>query len=580
MKASIYKLSLLLVVILFCYGNSFAQTHIDPPFLQIVSAENAITLDGKLDETDWARRFDYLIFKAGYKGGDVQYGVTSDLDVDSTLIDTTTTQVKILHNGLDLYISLQSDDKYVSKWGGSWEGDGMFMKLASANGIMYEFKLYFNASGTDPEMVFETGAPAGSAEAMGYKMPGTIVNDTTSADSGYTAELIIHLDQLGYTDQYAEVPVLINIFDPDKQTGTSGEEYKVGSYYKSWWGSEWGPTTRTLRLADPKIKVANKTADTIVLDGKLDENLWQNADYVVVGKGSGSSTGGYYSQWSDTNNTYEDQSMATVKFMHNGTDLYIGVESDDKSVCAWSSGWEADGLFLWMTNKGEMPPATRMEIKNMFFTQTIGAGADFQTSSSVPTGSAEGACYLPAGTVTHTETGGEDAGYSLEVVIHTDYYGYTVGDTVNLSVCMWDIDKADAVSYNADVSDYAPNWWGTQWCDPNFEKYFMYRGVVLSNSTDVEQTDNLMPSNYKLDQNYPNPFNPSTKISYSLPQSGNVSLVIYDVLGNKIEELVKKEQAAGNYVAEWNASKVASGVYFYTLKAGNYIQSKKMLLVK
>ena len=580
MKTYIYKLAFLLVVILFSFGRVIAQPHIDPPYLQVVSAEKPITLDGKLDEKDWARRFDFLVFKAEYKGGDVEYGVTQGLDVDSTLLDTTTTQVKFLHNGLDLYISLQSDDKYVNKWGGSWEGDGLFMKLASKNGIQYEFKLYFNAAGTDPEMVFETNAPAGSGEGVGWKLPGTIVNDTTQIDSGYTAELIIHLDMLGYTDEYSEVPVLVNIFDPDKQTGSPGEEYNVGSYYKMWWGSEWGPDTRILRLADPVVKTANKTTESINLDGKLDEAFWQNAYYVVVGKGSSSSTGGYYMQWNNPNNEYTDQSMATVKFVHNGTDLYVGVESDDKSVCAWSGGWEADGLFLWMTNKGETAPSNRMEIKNMFFDATVGASAVFQTSESVPTGSTDGACYLPAGTVTHTETGGEDAGYSLEVVIHTDFFGYAVGDTVNLSVCIWDLDYADAASFNLDVSDYAPNWWGTQWADPNFEKYFMYRGVILSNATDVEQNDNLIPTDFNLAQNYPNPFNPTTKISYSIPQSGNVSLVIYDVLGNKIEELVQKEQTAGNYTAEWNAAKVASGVYFYTLKAGNYVQSKKMLLVK
>lgn len=575
-KFTFVFLSLLLV----CFITTSAQSHIDPEYIQVVSSENPLTIDGELNETDWARRYDFLVFKPNFLGGDVEYGVTDGLLVDGdSYIDTTTTYVKFLHHGLDLYISLQSNDQYVNKWGGSWEGDGLFMKIEDAGGTVYEYKLYFNASGNDPDIVFEQGVQ-GSAEAAAWKHPATVVNDTSQIDSGYTAEMVIHLDQLGYTDPYAEVPVLINIFDPDKQTGSSGEEWNIGSYYKMWWGSEWGSEMRTLRLADPPLKTAYKTEDAITLDGQLNEDFWTGAESVVVGKGSASSTGGYYMQWNDTLNSYTDQSMATVKFMHNGTDLYVGLESDDKSVCKWSPGWEADGLFLWITNKGEDAPTTRMEIKNMYFDATVGAGSVFELSGSVPTGAAEGASYEPAGTVTHTETGGEDAGYSLEVVIHTDFFGYSVGDTVNLSVVVWDLDYADAASFDEHVSDYAPNWWGTQWADVNFEKYFLYRGIVLSNITDVKDNDGELITSYQLNQNYPNPFNPTTTIQYSIPERSNVSLKIYDVLGNEVETLISKEQAPGSYSVEWKADQVSSGVYFYTLQAGGHIYTKKMLLLK
>jgi len=580
MISSIYKLAATLFsVLLICFTTISAQNHIDPEYIQVVSTENPIVIDGKLDESDWARRYDFLVFKPGFLGGDVEYGVTNGVLVDGTYNDTTTTFVKFMHNGLDLYISLQSNDQYVNKWGGSWEGDGLFMKIANASGAMLEYKLYFNASGVDPDIVFEQGL-LGSAEAAAWKHPSTVVNDTTQIDSGYTAEMVIHLDQLGYTDPYSEIPVLINIFDPDGQTGSAGEEYNVGSYYKMWWGSEWGPDTRILRLADPPTRNAYMTEETIVLDGELNEDFWNNADHVIVGKGSSSSTGGYYMQWNDTLNSYTDQSMATVKFMHNGTDLYIGLESDDKSVGKWSPGWEADGLFLWITNKGEDAPTARMEIKNMFFDATIGAGAVFELSGSVPTGAAEGASYVPPGTVTHTETGGEDAGYSMEVVIHTDYFGYSVGDTVNLSVVVWDIDYADAASFDQNVSDYAPNWWGTQWADVNFEKHYLYRGVILSELTDVKEDNEKLITNYVLNQNYPNPFNPTTTIKYSIPERTNVSLKIYDVLGNEVETLLSKEQTAGTYSVEWKADQFASGVYFYTLQAGGHIYSKKMMLLK
>ena len=85
---------------------------------------------------------------------------------------------------------------------------------------------------------------------------------------------------------------------------------------------------------------------------------------------------------------------------------------------------------------------------------------------------------------------------------------------------------------------------------------------------------------FNLYQNYPNPFNPITKIKYSIPNQSSVTIKVYDILGREIETLINKEEKAGNYEINWNASKLSSGVYFYQLKAGEFIQTKKMLLLK
>ena len=98
-------------------------------------------------------------------------------------------------------------------------------------------------------------------------------------------------------------------------------------------------------------------------------------------------------------------------------------------------------------------------------------------------------------------------------------------------------------------------------------------------TVDVENTPNV-PSNFSLSQNYPNPFNPSTRISYSIAGLSKVSLKVYDILGREIITLVNEEKPAGKYEVNLNASSLASGVYFYQLKAGDFVQSKKMILVK
>jgi hypothetical protein len=90
----------------------------------------------------------------------------------------------------------------------------------------------------------------------------------------------------------------------------------------------------------------------------------------------------------------------------------------------------------------------------------------------------------------------------------------------------------------------------------------------------------IKPSEFKLEQNYPNPFNPSTIIRYHIPQDGIVTLKVYDILGSEVATLVNEQKTSGRYEVNFDASRLASGVYIYKLQAGSYIGSKKMLLVK
>ncbi len=90
----------------------------------------------------------------------------------------------------------------------------------------------------------------------------------------------------------------------------------------------------------------------------------------------------------------------------------------------------------------------------------------------------------------------------------------------------------------------------------------------------------LFPINLILNQNYPNPFNPSTKINWQSPVSGWQTLKVYDVLGNEVATLVNEYRNAGNYEINFDASKLSSGVYCYQLRTGEFVETKKMILVK
>jgi hypothetical protein len=93
-------------------------------------------------------------------------------------------------------------------------------------------------------------------------------------------------------------------------------------------------------------------------------------------------------------------------------------------------------------------------------------------------------------------------------------------------------------------------------------------------------TNNEIPTVYDLSQNYPNPFNPTTTIKYSIPKSGFVSLKVYDILGKEVANLVSQEMAAGYYSVNFDGSNLGSGVYFYRIESAEFVQTKKMLLIK
>jgi hypothetical protein len=93
-------------------------------------------------------------------------------------------------------------------------------------------------------------------------------------------------------------------------------------------------------------------------------------------------------------------------------------------------------------------------------------------------------------------------------------------------------------------------------------------------------SEGTLPASISLEQNYPNPFNPVTKINYSVPQFGLVTIKVYDVLGKEVATLVNEEKSVGNHQVDFSGYRLSSGVYFYKLQAGSFVETKKMQLLK
>lgn len=115
----------------------------------------------------------------------------------------------------------------------------------------------------------------------------------------------------------------------------------------------------------------------------------------------------------------------------------------------------------------------------------------------------------------------------------------------------------------------------------SFANYdYIINNWLVSTPTDIEDDEKNVPESFALLQNYPNPFNPSTQITFSLPERSNVTLKIYDVLGKEITTLVNEPKSAGTYTVNFDASRLSSGVYIYSIQAGDFLESRKMLLMK
>jgi parallel beta-helix repeat protein len=178
------------------------------------------------------------------------------------------------------------------------------------------------------------------------------------------------------------------------------------------------------------------------------------------------------------------------------------------------------------------------------------------------------------------------------MVISPDFVNLTLGDTLQFSVTGYDQVNnkfSFGAEWSADIGSIDQN--GLYLADEIdsaatvtvIDLVSQLKAMAKVQINYVTGLNNRKPENpqsYTLSQNYPNPFNPATTIKYALPKQSYVSLIIYNMLGREVKTLVSKTQNSGTYTIRFDATNLASGLYFYRLQAGNFTQIKKMLLVK
>ncbi len=584
----------------------------NPPKLLVKNAGAPVVLDGKLDEGDWSGAPSLLFgngaftkkqpgdmtvsggfdLKAGFKVNNVDYSIPNK--------DSSWARVKFIRKGMDLFVGVQSNDKSICRF--DWEGEGIFLQIKDNAGVTKEYKLYYQNIAANKDTIKYEESVLNSGAGAGFLPAGSTANDTTNVDNGYSAELRIRLDKLGYTAGVNAVQMSMNIFDPDGfqfnaalpwPYGMSPWDSARGSYYKSWWGSEWGNVMQTLEFQteydSPDTLMAKISSTAITLDGKLNEADWSTASTLVFGPANAPKTGtektvtggfdlkkNFNVNGVDYSLPYKDTSFTRVKFLAKGNDLYIGIQSPDKSICRFD--WEGDGLFMKIKNSiGE-------DKEYKLYWQNIAGNKDTVKYEETILNSGAGAAFLPAGS-TANDTTNVDNGYTAELRVRLDKLGFApTTAAVDLKVAMTIFDP-DGYQFNAALpwpfgmspwdsarGSYYKSWWGSEWGG-------VYKTIAFPKTTGVQELGDI-PLTFALNQNYPNPFNPSTVIRYSIPAASNVSLKIYNLLGQEVATLVNMEQKPGNYETSFNAGSLSSGVYIYRIQAGTFVETKKMMLLK
>lgn len=210
---------------------------------------------------------------------------------------------------------------------------------------------------------------------------------------------------------------------------------------------------------------------------------------------------------------------------------------------------------------------------NGTFTSTVGSGTMLLNTDPNPVyGDIDTIIPPPAGMKWVDLISSEGFLHSANVVMEATV-NFKVGTTTGTFPIGYAATKNTADMMGAINPEDVDN--ASAWTDTS-----MNHMVTITGASAVDEKVSGLPTEFKLSQNYPNPFNPSTSFTYSMKQSGNVQIKLYDASGKEVRSLVEGYRTAGNYAVHINAADLASGIYYYRIITNNFVQTNKMILLK
>jgi hypothetical protein len=588
-----------------------------------------MTLDGKMNESVWAKA-DSIVIRYGQNDG-TPGGGWKIMNGSGDVTDPQNVVVKFLtdkaHN--KLYIGIFAKDSSIG--GSGWENSdgvlaGIYDQTAlAASSLVTLQKDIFPVWGFDSLSSLVGGLPQinGALPSAGIvniatTVQGTANSDTNGtggyvADTSWTMEMAVSLDSLGYNANSATtnaVEMSICIWDAD-WPASSPQHIAT----KAWWGNEWGNNggvmagrvlmrsdvdvnTSVLPTYGPDMTIKNgANFPDIVVDGSLSDSIWNYVPSLDLQYGNATlratypkeGRSGQFAPKLNSTNGVIDPGIAHVKMFFQGDTLYVGADVSDQSILTYVSDDFFDGLQVSLN-----PPVDSLrDGVHQMAAQRFGVAPDSAVNGGAKAlwdavkgnGITPGFRYgakLKSGSALNS-TSVVSTGYTVEMAFDLTKFGYTAGSqnkTISVGLNYHDYDRTAT-----DTSAYR-DWWFREWPWASTPAFAVLNNTAMITTTGVGDVANV-PRQFILYHNYPNPFNPATTIQFMLPDFGNVKIRVYDLLGRLVgvQDLVGQSSGLHQYV--FDASKLASGVYYYNVEyvsaRGNNRRmspTEKMLLLK
>ncbi len=640
MKKSLIVFVLCLIVVFSFTANGQMIKRADAIWAR--TSANPITLDGILSEADWAKA-ESLQINFMQENGIPGSGYTTDgWPIMPT--DPLRSTVKFLVNGDSLYVAVIVKDSSIggggwpgpAKWEGilsnirnrskvdrpvpngeiyyAWNTEGWADPGTGAVGAMPG---YFGPySGANRNTDSADGLPKAKIWDAKTKVDG-LTNADSIVDKGYVVEMKINLKFYGYDAKAAAGDIVmysLSIYDCDWQWYRGADTLKNRfTVNKAWAQGPWGGNNNNhIRVfVKPSVTttgaVPSVAADLVipgagvlaapVLDGKLDEAVWNASGVGSLNLRYGNAairnaypntapyrSGQFQPDVNGGKAAIIDGDTGTVKYFYKGDTLYLGFKVKDKVVQSVKGNLDRwDGFRVMITARDARNGDSTLLVRRMTFIIDSAGKAmrmeDLAKGSWDSLGQAvDVKISLNAGTTVDTLGLQADNGYTAEMKVNLRKLGYPAGrgdGVLFFGVCMFDGDSFDppSTSYGSRVWFMREQDWqdgaAWMWMDPN--------AVVTSVGRDNE----IVLKEFKLFGNYPNPFNPSTTIKFSMPNSNDVTLEVFDVLGRLVSVQHLGLRQTGVQEITFNASHLASGMYNYRLRtASNQFVVGRMMLLK